>query len=117
MTTTPDRTPHSRGYFWPAEWAPHRATWLVWPHNAQTWPGRFEPARVQFAHFVQAIARFEPVELLVSASSRESAIDLLYDLRQIHLHEIATNDSWIRDQTTPKFASEITRASNPPLTL
>jgi agmatine deiminase len=46
---------------------------------------------------VQAIARFEPVELLVQQESRDSAVDLLYDLKQIHFHEIPTNDSWIRD--------------------
>lgn len=97
MTTNADTCPYQLGYRWPAEWETHRATWLVWPHNRATWPGRFEPARVQFSHFVQAVARFEPVELLVCQDARDSAIDLLYDLKQIHLHEIETNDSWIRD--------------------
>ena len=37
LTETP--TPAALGYRMPAEWAPHAATWLSWPHNAETWPG------------------------------------------------------------------------------
>ena len=27
----------------PAEWEPHAATWLAWPHYHGDWPGKFEP--------------------------------------------------------------------------
>ena len=30
------------GYRWVAEWEKHEATWIAWPHNTKTWPGRFE---------------------------------------------------------------------------
>ncbi|HET9364853.1 MAG TPA: agmatine deiminase family protein, partial [Candidatus Angelobacter sp.] len=38
----PSATPRSLGYRMPAEWAPHAATWLAWPHNKNDWPGKFE---------------------------------------------------------------------------
>ncbi len=93
----PDPSPRQLGYRWPAEWEPHRATWLVWPHNRATWPGRFSEARRQFADFVRAVARYEPVELLAVGPARENALDQLGDLPNLTVHEIPTNDSWIRD--------------------
>ncbi|HKR94933.1 MAG TPA: agmatine deiminase family protein, partial [Candidatus Angelobacter sp.] len=39
---SPSPTPHSLGYRMPAEWEPHAATWLAWPHNKNDWPGKFE---------------------------------------------------------------------------
>lgn len=90
-------TPRELGYRWPAEWEPHRATWLVWPHNPHTWPGRFEEARLQYAQFVRVIAQFEPVELLAVGDAAESAKNLLGSIPQVRVHAIQTNDSWIRD--------------------
>ena len=45
----------------PAEWAPHLATYLVWPHNLDTWPGKFEPIPPVYAKMAAAIAEFEPM--------------------------------------------------------
>ena len=45
----------SDGYRWPAEWEPHRATWLSWPHNPETWPGRLERAEAAFCAMVRAL--------------------------------------------------------------
>ena len=85
------------GYRWPAEWEPHRATWLVWPHNPATWPGRFAEARRQFAYFVATTARYEPVELIVRPQDRADVIAALPSVVNIQLREFTTNDSWIRD--------------------
>ncbi len=90
-------TPHQKGYRWPAEWEPHRATWLVWPHNRATWPGRFEEARRQYAQLVETIARFEQVELLAVGEAADTARAMISWNERIRLHSIATNDSWIRD--------------------
>ena len=30
----------------PAEWEPHAATWIAWPHNPDDWPGKFQPIPV-----------------------------------------------------------------------
>ena len=53
------------GYRMPAEWAPHLATYLVWPHNLETWPGRFELIPRAFAQIGAALADFEPVRILI----------------------------------------------------
>ena len=50
----------SLGYRFPAEWAPHRATWLAWPHNLDTWPGKFEPVPAIFRQFVETVASTRP---------------------------------------------------------
>ena len=89
----------------PAEWAPHLATYLVWPHNRDTWPGKFEAIPPVFARMAAAIAEFEPLRLLVSndamaeeargaivaAASKSARLD------RIAFTTVATNDSWIRD--------------------
>ena len=41
------------------------ATYLVWPHNRDTWPGKFEPIPPVFARMAAAIAHFEPLRILV----------------------------------------------------
>ena len=41
------------------------ATYLVWPHNRDTWPGKFEAIPPVFARMAAAIAEFEPLRLLV----------------------------------------------------
>jgi agmatine deiminase len=97
MMTPPERTPKQRGYRWPAEWERHRATWLVWPHNVDTWPSRFEEAREQFAGLVATVGRFEPVELLAVGAALRHAEVRLIGMANCQLREIPTNDSWIRD--------------------
>jgi agmatine deiminase len=49
----------------PAEWEPHAATWLAWPHNRRDWPGKFSPIPWVYAEIVRHLGRFEPVELIV----------------------------------------------------
>ncbi len=94
--------PAELGYRWPAEWEPHAATWLTWPHNPDTWPGCLEPARREFAVFVRELALREEVRLLVpdaeaEASARGHLEAAGADRDRIVLHRVATDDSWIRD--------------------
>jgi agmatine/peptidylarginine deiminase len=42
-------TPRSLGYRMPAEWEPHAATWLAWPHKRESWPDKFEPIPLLYA--------------------------------------------------------------------
>ena len=37
----------------PAEWEPHEATWLGWPHELTDWPGKFPPIPWAFAEIVR----------------------------------------------------------------
>ena len=43
----------------PAEWAPHRATWLVWPHNRSDWPGKIGPVNWCFVELVRQLSAAE----------------------------------------------------------
>ncbi len=92
----------------PAEWEPHRATYLVWPHNRDTWPGKFELIPPIFAQIAAAIASFEPVRVLVEDEMQIASVRALISnapapgggpvrMDRIELLSIATNDSWIRD--------------------
>src|SRR5579863_10391029 len=93
------------GYRMPPEWAPHLATYLVWPHNRDTWPGKFEAIPPVFAQMAAAIAQFEPLRLLVAddamADGARAAIRAAAGesarLDRIAFTLVATNDSWIRD--------------------
>lgn len=84
---------------WPAEWAPHRATWMTWPHNPETWPGAFERVPNAYAQLVRTIAAFEPIELLFNdAAAWQAAQPLLGDAaHRVTPSFIPTNDSWLRD--------------------
>src|ERR1043165_7992600 len=59
-------TPRDRGYSMPAEWAPHRATWLSWPHNLETWPSQLEKVRKIWLEMIRALSPHEQVCLLVN---------------------------------------------------
>lgn len=80
----------------PAEWAPHAATWTAWPYDDEKWLGYLEPVRQEFAAFVNTLARFETVHLVVHDEESER------DARQrlsgpIHFHRIPHDDLWLRD--------------------
>ncbi|HEY2104224.1 MAG TPA: agmatine deiminase family protein [Candidatus Binataceae bacterium] len=90
------------GYRMPAEWEPHLATYLTWPHNLETWPGKFDPVPAQYGAVAAALSRFETVRILVKdagAAERAGALMRQADARMESVEFItcATNDSWIRD--------------------
>lgn len=89
-------TPRHLGFGMPAEWAPHAATWTAWPYDDEKWLGYLEPVRQEFAAFVNTLARFEPVHLVVNdeASERDAKARLF---GPIHFHRIPHDDCWLRD--------------------
>lgn len=94
--------PAALGYHMPAEWEPHAATWLSWPHKEASWPGKFGPIPAIWAEMARLLARHEEVHILVlDEAMAESARSLLVaagaDLSRIALHRIPTDDSWMRD--------------------
>jgi agmatine deiminase len=104
MTTTEQTrvTPRSLGYSMPAEWAPHRATWLAWPHNRETWPTYLEKVREVWIEMVCALAPYEEVYLLVNDESMEQDVKTRLSkagtvLENVRLVKIATVDVWMRD--------------------
>jgi agmatine deiminase len=82
---------------WPAEWEPQTAIWLSWPHNLETWPGRFDHVPDAFVAFARAISEIVPVNFLVPEQHIDDARRRLQDLPNINLFPCATNDCWIRD--------------------
>ena len=58
----------------PAEWAPHEATWVSWPHNRDTWPGCFAEAEAAFVEMVAALAESEPVHVNVLDDEHAAAV-------------------------------------------
>lgn len=89
----------SSDWWMPAEWSQHAATWMVWPHNQplweSTWGVTLPLVQQDFARVANAIARFEPVKMIVDPSAMDSAKALCG--RGIELIPQAVNDSWCRD--------------------
>ncbi len=89
-------------YRMPAEWEPHAATWLAWPHNPQDWPGKFQPIPWVYAEIVRHLSRVEEVHILVNNEAAErSARGLLKragaNLARTHFHHWPTDRVWLRD--------------------
>jgi agmatine deiminase len=94
--------PALRGYAMPAEWVPHRATWIAWPHQRSDWPGRFAPIPWVYGEIVRVLSRNERVRLLVrDASMERQAAGLLkkvgVDLTKVDFFRIPTDRVWTRD--------------------
>ncbi len=94
--------PGQRGYAMPAEWAPHRATWIAWPHNTEDWPGRFPPIPWAYAEIVRVLTRNERVCILVqNAAEEKKARGVLarvgVDRSRVDFHRIPTDRVWTRD--------------------
>ena len=93
----------------PAEWAPHAATWLAWPHNRSDWPGKFAPIPWVFAEIIRNLARGERVEILVQDAAEEESARRVLDRanalsENVRFRRCATNRVWTRDYG-PQFVS------------
>jgi agmatine deiminase len=86
----------------PAEWEPHEATWLGWPHERTDWPGKFGPIPWVYAEIVRHLARVERVRILVEGKEAEAAARRVLkksgaDLAALEFFRIPTNRGWMRD--------------------
>jgi len=96
------KTPRQLGYFFPAEFAPHEATWLSWPHKEASWPEKIHTIFPYYSQFVKALAQSEKVRINVSDEAMKSfALQHLQeagaDLKQVEFFFNPTNDAWCRD--------------------
>ena len=96
------QTPSSLGYRMPAEWEPHAATWLAWPHNATDWPGKFQPIPWVFCEIVRHLSQGEEVHILADdlAMQKRAEGQLARAgcrLDPVHFHLWPTNRIWTRD--------------------
>ncbi len=102
VSTGKQATPFSLGFWMPAEWEPHEATWLGWPHERTDWPGKFAPVPWVYADIVRHLARFERVFLLVQNRAEESQARAILkkshvDLHAVEFFRVATDRGWMRD--------------------
>lgn len=95
----------------PAEWAPHAATWITWPHNDETWPGKFETSEPVYAEMVAALVRSETVHVNVQSADHGERVRRLLEAGgvlvgehrgpkqefPVVLHVLQTDNEWIRD--------------------
>jgi agmatine deiminase len=94
-------TPRQLGYRMPAEWEPHQATWVSWPHKEASWPGKLEAVFPVFSRMVAALVRSETVHINVCDEEMEqrarSFLRQAGALGDIRFHRFPTNDAWCRD--------------------
>ena len=107
----PSVTPASLGYRMPAEWELHEATWLAWPHNLNTWPGKFDLVPDTYIEIVRALHTHETVHICVEDTEMAEQTRTLLkheglDLSAVRFHEIPTDDTWARDHG-PIFLSRL----------
>jgi agmatine deiminase len=86
----------------PAEWEPHRATWIAWPHHEPDWPAKFAPIPWVYAEIVRALALHEPVEILCESDEVRQAARTMLEAHavrtaNVRLHVVPTDRVWLRD--------------------
>jgi agmatine deiminase len=91
-----------RSYRLPAEWAPHRSTWLAWPTNIETWPQHMAEARRAYLDMLTALTRYEEVILLTDSERLRDEIIELPEIQSLPDGKLSVivhpyNDSWMRD--------------------
>lgn len=100
MTPTAFKTPADLGFFMPAEWRRHTATWLSWPKDPETWPDRVDKVEEVFLEMIAALAPHELVNVLVDNSETEQLVKSrcrFAGAENIRFLQLQTVDSWIRD--------------------
>lgn len=95
-------TPAEQNVCLPAEWEPHAATWIAWPHNISDWPGKFQSIRWAYAELIRILGRYEHINVLVNdarafCEANQTLRRAGINTKEISLHICPTNRSWIRD--------------------
>ena len=96
------QTPFDLGYWMPAEWENHHATWLGWPHEQTDWPGKFPTVPWAFAEIVRHLSRVERVYLLVQNRAAEFKVRAMLkkcgaNLAAVDFFRVPTDRGWMRD--------------------
>lgn len=95
-------TPKSLGYFFPAEFALHEATWLSWPHKEESWPGKIHTIYAPYVAFIKELTKGELVRINVVDEAmlnfaKEKLLHSGVDLHRVQFFIHPTNDAWCRD--------------------
>ena len=97
-----EQLPAALGFRMPAEWEPHRATWLVWPHSWHDWGGKLPVIHWCYVEIVRRLTSGEKVAILFKTAAHEARArgkleQMMVDLSSVEFYTIQTNRSWIRD--------------------
>jgi agmatine deiminase len=100
-----DMLPSELGFKLAPEWAPHKSTWLTWPHNKDTWPGKFDPVPEVFGELCRAILPYETLNIIIDDFDKEDqALDIILNsaemakyYNKLVFHHFPSNDAWCRD--------------------
>jgi agmatine deiminase len=102
MGQAENKTPKELGYRFPAEWERHTSTWLSYPHNESSWPGKIRAIFPFYHEFIRNLAKGEMVNInVISGEMRDHVEGALkafgVNMGNITLHMLPTNDAWCRD--------------------
>lgn len=95
-------TPKALGYTFPAEFAPHTATWLSWPHKEASWPGKIYSIFPYYCQFIKELTKGERVcinvgDELMKAFAKNQMMQVGVDTSKVEFYIHPTNDAWCRD--------------------
>ncbi|MCE2835170.1 MAG: agmatine deiminase family protein [Chitinophagaceae bacterium] len=95
-------TPRALGYRFPAEFAPHEATWLSWPHKEASWPGKIASIYPSYTAFIRELAMVEKVRINVLDEAMRSGAQAMLETAGVNMSSVEwflhpTNDAWCRD--------------------
>jgi agmatine deiminase len=95
-------TPKELGFYFPAEFALHEATWLSWPHKEASWPGKIQSIYPNYSLFVKYLSQSEKVRInVVDDAMKQFALEHISkagaDLHNVEFFIHPTNDAWCRD--------------------
>ena len=95
-------TPAELGFRMPAEWEPHEATWIAWPHNQEDWPGKFAPIPWVYAEIVRVLSARENVSIVVADRVMKRRAAGVLDraganLDRVTFFKAETDRVWLRD--------------------
>ena len=97
-----NKTPKELGYYFPAEFAPHRATWLSWPHKEASWPGKIYSIFPYYCSFIKELTKSERVcinvcDEIMKAFAVNNLAQAGVDISKVEFFIHPTNDAWCRD--------------------
>jgi agmatine deiminase len=96
------KTPKELGYYFPAEFVKHDATWLSWPHKEASWPGKIELIYPNYCQFIKELTQSEIVRININDEAMKAfAVEHLQkanvDISKVEFYLNPTNDAWCRD--------------------
>src|ERR1700741_510854 len=95
-------SPSSLGFRMPAEWEPHEATWIGWPHNRTDWTGKFAAIRGGYPALARKVTPGEAVPIIIESAGHEAQARRVLssaggDLGRVEFFRFPTNRGWTRD--------------------